>query len=339
MTSLTLESIAELAGVSRSTVSRVVNNQENVRSEVRERVLAVIEETGYQPNQAARSLAGRRTNVIGLVIAEPAQALFADPFFPQLIQGITQSCNLLDLTLSLFLFQTKKEEANLYPKIINNKLFDGLLITGSHVDDPLIPQLIKGTMPFVVLGHHEDPRVNFIDTDNLAGSHTAVTHLIRLGYQKIGHITGHLNNRGAIDRRKGYISALRDRGRAVDESLIKEGDYTEASAYEGMHRLIHEGVDAVFVASDTMAMGALRALREENIKVPEQIAVVGYDDLPSSKLAIPPLTTIRQPIRSVGALAVDMLMDILENDIAPAQRIVLPTELVIRDSCGVRLRI
>lgn len=339
MTSLTLESIAELAGVSRSTVSRVVNNHENVRPEVRERVLAVIEETGYQPNQAARSLAGRRTNVIGLVIAEPAQALFSDPFFPQLIQGITQSCNALDLTLSLFLFHTKEEEANLYPKIINNKLFDGLIITGSHVDDPLIPQFVQSTMPFVIVGYNESPKVNFIDSDNLAGAHTAVTHLIRLGYQKIGHITGHLNNRGAIDRRKGYINALRDRSRTIDESLIEVGDYTEASAYEAMHRLINKNVDAVFVASDTMAMGALRALREKDIPVPEQVAIVGFDDLPHARLANPPLSTIRQPIRRVGKLAVDTLMDILENGTNPARRIVLPTELIIRDSCGARLRI
>src|SRR5690606_14407510 len=127
MTRLTLESIAELAGVSRSTVSRVVNNHVSVRPEVRERVLAVIEATGYQPDAAARRLAGQRANVIGLVIAEPAQSLFADPYFPRLIQGITQASNARDLTLSLFLFHTKEEEAQLYPKIMGGRLFDGLI--------------------------------------------------------------------------------------------------------------------------------------------------------------------------------------------------------------------
>lgn len=337
MTRLTLESIAELAGVSRSTVSRVVNNHVSVRPEVRERVLAVIEQTGYQPDPAARRLAGQRANIIGLVIAEPAQSLFADPYFPRLIQGITQACNPQDLTLSLFLFHTKEEEANLYPKILHNNLFDGLVIAGMHVDDPLVSQLIENDIPFVTVGRHESPKVNYIDTDNMAGSHTAVTHLIRLGRQRIGHITGHLNNRASLDRQDGYLNALRDRGRAIDPTLIERGDYTEASAYEAMHRLLAKNVDAVFVASDSMALGALRALREANVKVPDDIAIVGFDDLPPATLSVPPLTTVRQPIRRVGILAVETLLDILDNGLEPARRVILPTELVVRETCGGRI--
>lgn len=335
MSRLTLETIAELAGVSRSTVSRVVNNHVSVRPEVRERVLSVIEETGYQPDPAARRLAGQRANIIGLVIAEPAQALFADPYFPRLIQGITQACNPLELTLSLFLFHTKEEEASLYPKIIRNNLFDGLITAGNHVDDPLVPQLIENDVPFVAIGRHEHPDVNFLDTDNVAGAHAAVTHLIRLGRQRIAHITGHLNNRSAQDRQQGYLNALRDRGRTVDPALIEIGDYTEASAYEAMHRLLTRGIDAVFVASDSMALGAMRALREANVSVPDEVAVVGFDDLPPALLAIPPLTTIRQPIRRIGALAVETLLDIIDNGSKPARRVILPTELVVRETSGV----
>lgn len=334
MTRFTLESIAELSGVSRSTVSRVVNNHISVRPEVRERVLAVIEQTGYQPDPAARRLAGQRANVIGLVIAEPAQALFADPYFPRLIQGITQACNPHEIALSLFLFHTKEEEANLYPKILRNNLFDGLIVAGNHIDDPLVPQLIENNIPFVAIGRHEHPDVNFIDTDNKAGAHTAVTHLIRLGRQRIAHITGHLNNRSAQDRQEGYRNALRDRGRTVDPTLTEIGDYTEASAYEAAHRLLAKNIDAIFVASDSMALGAMRALREANVAVPDDVAVVGFDDLPPAILAIPPLTTVRQPIRKVGALAVETLLDILDNGLKPARRIILPTELVVRNTCG-----
>lgn len=334
MTRLTLESIAELAGVSRSTVSRVVNNHVSVRQEVRERVLSVIEQTGYQPDAAARRLAGQRANVIGLVIAEPAQSLFADPYFPRLIQGITQACNPQELTLSLFLFHTKEEEASLYPKILRNNLFDGLIIAGMHVDDPLVAQLIENDIPFVTVGRHEHACVNFIDTDNVAGSHTAVTHLIRLGCQRIGHITGHLKNRGALDRQEGYLNALRDRGRTVDPRLIETGDFSEASAYEAMHRLLAKKVDGVFVASDTMALGALRALREANVKAPDEVAIIGFDDLPPATLSTPSLSTVRQPIRRVGHLAVETLLDVLDNGLQPARRIILPTELVVRESCG-----
>jgi len=334
MTRLTLESIAELAGVSRSTVSRVVNNHASVRPEVRERVLTVIEQTGYQPDAAARRLAGQRSNIIGLVIPEPAQALFADPYFPRLIQGIAQACNPLDLTLSLFLFHTKEEEASLHPKILNNNLVDGVIVAGMHIDDPLVAQLIEHQTPFILVGRHEHPNVNFIDVDNVAGAYTAVSHLIRLGRQRIGHITGHLNNRASLDRQEGYLNALRDRSRPVDHNLIEVGDYTEVSGYEAMPRLLAKNVDAVFVASDTMAMGALRALREANVKVPDEVAVVGFDDLPPALLTTPLLSTIRQPIRRLGVVVVETLLDILDNGLHPARRVILPAELVVRESCG-----
>ncbi len=331
---LTLESIAELAGVSRSTVSRVVNNQSGVRTEVRERVLSVIDQTGYRPDPAARSLAGQRANIIGLVIAEPAQSLFADPYFPRLIQGITQASNARDLTLSLFLFHTKEEEAQLYPKIMGGRLFDGLIVTGTHMEDPLIPDLVENEVPFVLVGYHNNPKVNFIDADNITGAHTAVTHLIRLGYKRIGHITGDLSNYGACGRKEGYINALRDRGRPVEEDIIIEADYTEAGGYDAMVKLIAQNVDAVFIASDSMAQGAIRALNAHHIQIPEQVAIVSFDDLPPASRTVPTLTTIRQPIKRVGEMVVDTLMDILENGLLPARRLVLPTELVIRESCG-----
>jgi LacI family transcriptional regulator len=334
---LTLESIAELAGVSRSTVSRVVNNHSGVRPEVRERVLHVIEETGYQPDPAARRLAGQRANVLGLVIAEPAQALFADPYFPRLIQGITQKCNALDQTLSLFLFHKKEEEAKLYPRILHNKLVDGLLVTGTHDDDPLVPQLIENNSPFVMIGRHDNPNVTFIDVDNVAGAHSAVTHLIRLGRHRIAIITGHLNNRAAQDRYKGYINALQDRNVPFDETLVEYGDYTEISAYEAMQRLMQKNIDAVFACSDSMAVGALRALQEAHISVPGQVAIVGFDDLPPASRANPQITTVRQPIFQVGALAVETLLDILDTNLIPVRRLVLPTELIIRQSCGANI--
>ena len=330
----TLESIAELAGVSRSTVSRVVNNQAGVRTEVRDRVLSVIDQTGYRPNAAARSLAGQRTNIIGLVIAEPAQALFADPYFPRLIQGITQASNVKDLTLSLFLFHTKEEEAQLYPKIMGNRLFDGLIVTGTHMDDPLIPDLISNQVPFVLVGYHDNPNVNYIDSDNVTGAHTAVSHLIRLGYKKIGHITGDLNNYAAINRRDGYLNALRDRGQPIDHDIIVEADYSEVGAFNAMEHLITKDIDAVFVASDTMAQGAIRAIHTHNLQIPQDIAVVGFDDLIPAANTIPALTTVRQPIKRVGGMVVDTLMDILENGITPTRRLILPTELIIRESCG-----
>ncbi len=334
MAKLTLEEIGKLAGVSRSTVSRVINRHPSVRPEVRERVLQVVADTGYYPDPAARSLASQRSGIIGLVVPLAVQSLFDDPYFARLIQGISQGCNTHDYTLSLVLFHSKEEEAKLYPRISRNQLFDGIIVTATQVEDPLIPQLLANQVPFVLDGRHEDPRVSFVDTDNVAGAYIAVSHLIRLGRRHIAVITGPLDNLAARDRRQGYLNALRSRGHLIDEDLMLSGDYTEVSGYEAMRRLLPHRPDAVFVASDTMALGALRALRGAGIKVPGDMALVSFDDLPHAATADPPLTTVRQAVQRRGVMEVGILIDILHNGPEPPRRLVMPAELVIRTSCG-----
>jgi LacI family transcriptional regulator len=334
---LTIRQIAELAGISRSTVSRVLNDHPNVNARTRERVLQVIADTGFRPDPIARSLSSRRAGIIGLVIPLAIQSLFEDPFFPRLMQGISQGCNSNDYTLSLFLLHTPEEEAKLYPKFSRRQLLDGVIVTATRGGDPLIPQLLANRVPFVLHGRHEDGRVNFVDVDNVTGAYTAVTHLVRLGRRRIGLITGPSGSLAADDRKQGYLNALQDRRVPVDESLIVHGDFTQASGFQAMQRLLAHEPDAVFVASDSMALGSLRALRNAGKRVPEEVAVVGFDDMPQAATASPPLTTVRQPIQRAGALAVEMLVDILENGVDPPRRIILPTELVIRDSCGSQL--
>jgi LacI family transcriptional regulator len=334
MGKLTVEQIAKLSGVSRSTVSRVINNHPNVKPHVRQRVMEVIAETGYYPNPAARSLASQRSGIIGLVIPRAVQSLFTDPYYPRLMQGVAQACNANDYTLSLFLFHTEDEEQKLYPRVLRIGLIDGLIVSASQIGDPLISQLIDNCVPFVMVGRPNDlPGVSFVNVDNAVGVYTAISHLIRLGYKRIATITGPLNTTVGLDRRQGYLDALNDRNHSIDEGLIIEGDFTELGGYAAMQRLIPHQPDAVFIASDTMAFGALRALRETGLSVPDDIAVMGFDDLPTSALADPPLTTIRQPIRRVGAQAVETLIDILTNGPEPPRRIALATELIIRSSC------
>jgi len=331
---LTIRQIAKLAGVSRSTASRVLNNHPNVSPERREQVQAVIAETGYQPDPFARSLSSRRSHIIGLVIPLAIRSLFEDPFFPRLMQGISRGCNSHGYTLSLFLFHSEEEETELYHRISHNRLLDGFIVTATRTGDPLIPELLANEIPFVVHGKHEDPRVSFVEVDNETGAYTAVSHMVREGRQRIALISGPSNSLAAEDRKQGYLKALQERRVPVDESIIIRGDFTDTSGYEAMQRLLLHKPDAVFVASDTMALGAMRALREAGRQVPDQVAMVGFDDLPQAATANPPLTTVRQPIQRAGALAVEMLIDILENGAEPPRRIILPTELVIRASCG-----
>lgn len=331
----TLEEVAKLAGVSRSTVSRVVNDQPNVRPEVRQRVQEVVEETGYQPNVAARSLASQHSNMVGLVIPRTVHTLFTDPYFPRLTQGVAQACNEHDYTLSLFI---EYDEQTLFSHITREGLMDGLVVQTATTGSRLIPKLAEANMPFIVLGrpHNDLPNVSYLDVDNVAGAHNAVTHLMRLGRQRIATITGALDTTAGIDRLAGYRDALLERGRSVDDGLIVEGDFTEAGGFEAAQRLLNREPDAIFTASDAMAYGALRAVREAGWSVPSDVALVGFDDLAFPSVDPSFLTTVRQPIRRFGYKAVETVLDIIEHGPNPPRRIIMSTELVVRASCGAK---
>lgn len=339
-TNLTLEDIAERAGVSRSTVSRVINDHPNVRTSVRKRVLEVIQSTGYRPNAAARTLASQRSWTIGLILPLSVSFFFTDPYYSHLTKGIAQACNQFDYTLALFLVGSKEDEEKIFPRISRKNLLDGVIVqSGHHGDQDIIGRMVDDNMPLVIVGRpFRSDNVSYVDIDNVNAAYNAVSHLARLGYQRIGTITGPANSTVGIDRKEGYRKALIERGREVDESLIIEGDFTEAGGYYGMQELLHVKPDAVFAASDVMAIGAMRAVRDAGLKIPDDIAFVGFDDLPIATLSSIQLTTIRQPVVQFGAKTVEILIDLIENGINPPRHIIMDTELVIRESCGASYR-
>lgn len=332
----TLEEIGKLAGVSRSTVSRVINNHPSIRPHVRARVEKVIAETGYQPNSAARSLASNRSRIIGLLMPSVLQSAFTDPYYPRVIQAISHACNENDYTVSLFLSQTVEEEEKMIRRIVGGGLIDGLIVTADTIDTPFVPTIQRLGIPFVQIGRpHEQSaeQISYIDVDNYAGAHQATSHLIQQGHTRIAQIAT-VHNSAGFDRDRGYRHALSERGIAIDEDLIELADFSEASGYNAMKALLPKAPDAVFVQSDKMAIGALRALREADVRVPEDIAIVGFDDLPVATMGEIELTTVRQPIYRTGVMAVETLLDILNTSMEPARHIVLPVELVIRASSG-----
>lgn len=327
-----LEEIARLAGVSRSTVSRVLNDHPSVRAEVRERVQRIIAETGFQPNAAARSLASQRSYMLGLVIPRTVHTVFTDPYFPQLTQGIAQACNEHDYTLSLFI---ESDDVKLFPRLSRAGLMDGVVVQASTVDDRLIPKLLATGLPMVVAGRPSHVEgVSYVDVDNVQGAYSAVDHLARLGHRRLATITGPLNTAVGDDRLAGFRQALLAHGLTPDPHMETAGDFTEAGGYEAMRRLIDSQPTAVFAASDVMARGAIRALAEAGRRVPEDVAVVGFDDLPPATMTRPTLTTVRQPIRLMGVRAIEMLLDVIANGRDPVRRFIFDTELVIRESCG-----
>ncbi|KPL79041.1 hypothetical protein ADN00_03895 [Ornatilinea apprima] len=335
--SLTLEDIAKISGYSRSTVSRVINGEESVSERAREQVMNVIQNLNFQPNLAARGLAAGRTGVLSLVIPVGVGAIFTDPFFPQLIQNVSSACNALDYTVMLWLAEPEYER-RMISKIMYNGLVDGVIVSSMVMDDPIVKALAQGKLPFVLIGRHpNNPKISYIDVDNRVGAREAVLHLIRMGRKRIATITGPQNTIVGYDRYQGYLDALQERGVAVDPNLIIESDFTAAGSYAAALRLIAQRPDAVFAASDPMAISALRAFQEAGFSVPGDLAIIGFDDIPQSAQTNPPLTTVRQPTARMGRIAVETVVDMIHNPSEEPHRIVLPAELVIRSSCGTRM--
>jgi LacI family transcriptional regulator len=333
----TLEEIAKLSGVSRSTVSRVINDDPHVSEGTRARVLSIVRKLNYQPNVAARSLATGRTSVLGLVIPTGVSNLFSDPYFSLLIQGVSSACNANDHSVMLWLAEPEYERRTIH-KVLHNGLVDGVIVSSMIMDDPIVEALRASELPFILVGRHPSaPEVNYVDVDNVNGAREIVTHLLRLNYRRIATVTGPLNAVAGVDRYTGYREALRARGVRPDSELVAEGDFTEDGGYFAMKRLLPQQPEAVFVASDNMALGAARAVREAGLRIPEDVAFAGFDDVPLAARMQPPLTTIRQPIQSLGSVAAKTLMDLVTHPDDGPHHIVLPIQLVIRSSCGAGL--
>lgn len=331
---MNLEDIARLSGFSRSTVSRVVNGDPNVKESTRERIQEVIRSVNYRPNIAAQRLASGHSRVIGLVIPVEVSELFTDPYFPVLIQGVSAACNALDHLLMLWLAD-RQYEGQMIRQILSGGLIEGVVLAAERIREPLIDALHGGDLPYVVIGQH--PRLTqatSIDVENVIGAQKAVEHLLALGRRRIGAIAGPSDAVAGIDRLTGYQYALVANGISLQNELIVEGDFSEASGYAAMQTLLRRQVDAVFAASDMMAMGAMRAIHEAGLRIPQDVAVVGFDDMPLAAQLQPPLTTVRQPIRQTGYVAAEILISQIQEPASPPQQVILPTELVIRGSCG-----
>ncbi|HMQ34267.1 MAG TPA: LacI family DNA-binding transcriptional regulator [Chloroflexaceae bacterium] len=333
---ITIEEIARLAEVSRSTVSRVLNNHPNVRPAVRDKVLRVVREQNYTPNAAARSLASNRSYAISLVIPGSTGAIFADPFFPQVIQGISETCNGAGYVLMLAML-TAEMEQTFYNRMVGGKHFDGVIMLSSDVDDPLLPRLMREGTPLVLIGRHPYLEgLSTVDSENFEGAREATAHLIGLGHRRVATITGRLTMQSGVDRRDGYEQALLAAGLPLDPALIVEGDYTQERGYRAMRQLLAlpRPPTAVFAGSDATAFGAQRAIHEAGLRMPEDVALVGFDDVPAAAYANPPLTTMRQPSAELGEQAVRVLLAHIEDPGRHPTAVRLPTALVVRASCG-----
>lgn len=335
---LTLEGVASLAGVSRATVSRVVNGSPKVSPEVRREVEAAIERLGYVPNRAARSLVTRRSGSFGLVITEPTGRLFSDPFFPRVLRGISAELNARDLQLVL-LMPNSPSDVQRTGDYLSAGHVDGAVLVSLHGADPLPARLSAAGIPLVLVGRPlRGVSASYVDVDNRQGARSAVEHLIATGRRAIATIAGPQDMPAGIDRLTGYRDAIGEAFRVSDATLEATGDFTQESGARAMTRLLAKrpDLDGVFAASDLMAAGALSVLVASGRQVPDDVAIVGYDDSPVATSTQPQLSSVRQPIEEMGREVARLLIEAVEGTDRVQRRVILATELVKRASSAGR---
>jgi DNA-binding LacI/PurR family transcriptional regulator len=329
----TLHEVAALSGVSRATVSRVMNDSPRVSPEARRAVQEAVEQLRYVPNRMARSLVTRRTDTIALVLSEQDTQVFSDPFFASIVRGVSANLVTTDLNLVLLTARGAREQEKA-ARYVQQGHVDGVILISLHGDDTLAAALDRAGVPVVLLGRPLDGRpVAYVDADNVGGASAATRLLLDLGRTCVGTVTGPRDMVAGADRYTGYEAALRSAGLSAAGELVEEGDFTEEGGHRAAAALLRRvpDLDGLFVASDPMAAGALRALREAGRRVPDDVAVVGFDDAAVALACEPPLTTVAQPIEDMARRLTDLLLRRIEGD-AAGEAQVCPTRLVRRGS-------
>lgn len=335
---MNLRDIARLSGVSRSTVSRVINNDPRVSDAVRTRVKAIIEREGYHPHAAARALASRRSGVFGLVIPQAVGSLFGDPWFPRFTQGCLDAAREIGVSLMLLMEPANDDQAvaRLIERFVVTRHVDGLVIAASLMDDVLITMLHEAGFPYMLVGRPKDDGRNFIDVRNREASTEATCHLLGHGRMRPAMIAGPDSMVAARDRRLGFLDGVRAAGLNPQTASVLQVNFSQRGAFEAAQELLQgeNPPDAIFAASDAMAFGVLQAARHLGIQVPQELGLMGFDGIEPDRIWQWELSTVRQPARSLGSGAVTRLNDIVNQRRTGPQQVWLETELILRRSCG-----
>ncbi|MGW7611804.1 LacI family DNA-binding transcriptional regulator [Streptomyces sp. NPDC054766] len=325
----TLEVVAARAGVSKSSVSRVINGETTVAPQIRDVVMRAVDELGYVPNGAARNLVTRRTDTLAVVVSDPPQGVVSDdPLFSAVVRAVSRELETAGKRLVLMLAESDQSRTRVVQYIAGGHV-DGVLLVALHGTDPLPAALARQGLPVVSFNRTSAQNVPYVALDNADGAALAVRHLLERGRRRIATITGPLELYEARERLDGYRQTLRDTGR---RSIAALGDFTRVSGYEAMRQLLEDDpdLDAVFAANDLMAIGALRALHKAGRRVPEDVAVVGFDDIEAASYSIPALTSVRSPMADQATAAVHLLLSLIDG--GPTSPVIMPNELVVRES-------
>lgn len=338
---ITSRDVADLAGVSRTTVSFVLNDEKRfaIRPETAEKVREAAKQLGYYPNASARALASNLTKNIGLIISRAPQYIASDPFLPQILSGLLDALQQNSQGL-LLEWVEPGQQLQTYLELTRAHHIDGMILMTPRLDDPGLRALEEADIPVVLMGYIPGSSLHSVDVDNLGAAETAVNHLLELGHTKIACITNAaLPYTSATQRLDGYKLALQKADMVFDPALVREADFDIKSGYMAMKSLLESEQEftAVFVASDNVALGIYSALGEVGLSIPDDVSVVGFDDIPLSSYIKPALTTVRMPAREIAQQSYHLLMRLMKRDFPDKREIILPTDLVLRQStCSVK---
>lgn len=330
---ITIFDVADEAGVSYSTVSRVVNNKSNVNAETRERVLRAMAQLGYVGNVPARSLAGGSSRVIGLLVDN-----LNTSYMGEIIRGIDDALEANNYDLMLYTTHRRKTKESAYVTKLTRNLADGLLLVLPRNERAYLETLHQRKFPHVLVDYQGyNQHVPSVITTNRKGAYDATTYLINLGHRRIGFITGMMEFGCAQERLAGYQAALKDHGITPDPDLVSKGDFLQPQGYHCAQQLLSLATPptALFVSNDVMAFGAMEAARERGLHLPTDLSIIGFDDIPQAAHVHPTLSTVRQPLEEMGRSAAILLLKYIANPLAEVERVELPTKLIIRESCQV----
>jgi len=338
---VTTHDIAREAGVSRTTVSHILNNQPGVTlsSKTRERVLAATRKLGYVPHSAAQMLVTGRSQTIGLVLSRP-DLVAIDAFVPTMIFGLNEACQSRGYRLLMEAIRDP-ESVDAYLDLAKSKRTDGLIVINPRKGDLALRKIVESKFPILILGSSGHPGENVIGTEELRASCRATAHLLSLGHRRIAHISyAPLVYIPATRRFEGYRTALREANVPFNKRLFAEGDFTYESGYLAMRKILASQAKptALFAGNDTLAFGAMVAMREAGFSIPQEFAVVGYDDIPAAAFACPPLTTIRSHASDQGRIAGQAVIDLINGKEPERKAKIVPLELVVRESCGAKIK-
>lgn len=339
----TSRDVAERAGVSRTTVSLVLNNVQGVQisEETRQRVIEAALALDYVPNAAAQALASRRAQIIGLILTRNPHHIASDAFLNQILDGLITAVHQYSMRLMIDIVEPEHQK-KAYLDLVRAKRIDGLILSGPRFDDQALLALESDRFPTVLMGQLPNSDFYSVDIDNFSAAERAVGHLIGLNHQKIACITNaHPSYTAAAERLRGYRQAITSSGLKYDEALVRYGDFDPESGYHRMIDLLEQDnhISAVFIASDVVAVGAKAAIRQHGLNIPQDIALVGFDDVPLARYLDPPLTTVRLPASELAAKASETLIEIIQGSPPPEKQVLLDSELIVRQSCGAKNRI